>query len=451
MQLPEAFITRTKALLGDEWEAFEQALNRERTVSIRLNPKATVDVTGISTQSPVPWASGAYYLSSRPVFTLDPLFHAGCYYVQEASSMFLEHFIENCIHKPVKALDLCAAPGGKATHLSAILSEGSLLVANEMIRPRANILSENLIKWGNPRTIVTNNDPKDIGKLKSFFDLIVCDLPCSGEGMFRKNPGAISEWSVNNVKLCAERQRQIISDIFPALKPGGILIYSTCTYNREENEDNIGWICENFDTELLEEPRRFMPHKTKGEGFFIAALRKYPAITGEDRQSLDSRSGCRIKRGMTESFRNDNILQWLSYPENYTFFSENNMLYAFPTDHYNNYFSLKKSLKIISAGITLGEVKGKDIIPAQALAMSTALSENTFPRWDLDRETALKYLRKEALQNIPATVSHGFVLVTYRNWPLGFVKNIGNRANNLYPQEWRIRMSLSADDFTLGK
>lgn len=389
MQLPEAFITRTKALLGNEWNAFEQALNQERPISIRLNPQKSKEISfDFEVESPVPWASNAYYLSSRPVFTLDPLFHAGCYYVQEASSMFPEHFIKNYIHESVKVLDLCAAPGGKSTHLSATLPEGSLLVSNEVIRSRVNILSENLIKWGNPNTIVTNNDPKDIGKLKAYFDVIVCDLPCSGEGMFRKDPVAVSEWSVNNVKRCAERQRQIINDVFPALKPGGILIYSTCTYNREENEDNIDWICKTFETELLEEPRRFMPHKIKGEGFFIAGLRK----TGEGYKA----KGKGIK-------------------------------------------DLKKTLKIVFPGINLGERTGKDLIPNHALAMSTTLSEKDFPRWNLDKETALKYLRKEALYDIPPTVPLGFVLVTYRKQPLGFIKNIGNRANNLYPQEWRIR------------
>jgi 16S rRNA C967 or C1407 C5-methylase (RsmB/RsmF family)/NOL1/NOP2/fmu family ribosome biogenesis protein len=467
MQLPEAFISRTKALAGKEWEAFEQALNQARPTSIRFNPfknllwrhyenfsqeqsvvskdsgslcrfevcndgnKSLLDV-----ESPVCWASNAYYLSSRPVFTLDPLFHAGCYYVQEASSMFLEHFVKNYIRKPVIVLDLCAAPGGKSTHLSAVLPEGSLLVANETIRRRTDILSENLIKWGNPQTIVTCNYPADIGKLKSFFDLIVCDLPCSGEGMFRKDPGSIAEWSVRNVNLCAERQRQIISDIFPALKPGGILIYSTCTYNREENEDNIDRICKEFNAELLEEPRRFMPHKTKGEGFFIAAVRKDGQPVEGERYAAEKE-----KRKIPGEKENDSsfFASCLTPSAGFSFFSENNILSAFPSDHYKEYLFLKKSLKIVSAGIVLGEVKGKNHIPNHSLAMSTALSEKSFPRWDLDLETALKYLRKEVLRNIPAELLLGFVLVSYRNQPLGFVKNIGNRANNLYPQEWRIR------------
>jgi 16S rRNA C967 or C1407 C5-methylase (RsmB/RsmF family)/NOL1/NOP2/fmu family ribosome biogenesis protein len=436
MQLPEAFITRTKALLGTEWEAFQQSLNQERPISIRINPKKMTGQEPLfAVESPVSWASNAYYLPSRPIFTLDPLFHAGCYYVQEASSMSLEYFVKTYIRKPVKVLDLCAAPGGKSTHLSAVLPEGSLLVANEMIRSRANILSENLIKWGNPRTIVTNSDAQDMGKLSSFFDLIVCDLPCSGEGMFRKDSVAVSEWSVGNVKLCVERQRQIISAIFPALKPGGLLIYSTCTYNREENEGNLDWIGKQFEAELLEPPRRFMPHRTKGEGFFIAAFRKQtetPAITksGFRRQSIAVPTTAAVS-------------QWLSVPDDYVLFSENNTLLAFPSENYKDYLTLKQSQRIVSAGIALGENKGKDWIPKQALAMSVALSDKAFPRWDTDKVTALKYLRKEALQNIPAEIPLGLVLITYRNQPLGFIKNIGNRANNLYPPEWRIRMNVS--------
>jgi len=445
MQLPEAFISRTKALLGSEWDAFEQALNENSPVSIRLNPKKNspnseeIRHGKLKLQSAVSWASHAFYLVSRPVFTSDPLFHAGCYYVQEASSMSLEHFVKNYIHEPVKVLDLCAAPGGKASHLSATLPEASLLVANEVIRQRAAILSENLIKWGNPYTIVTNNDPVNIGKLAGFFDLIVCDMPCSGEGMFRKDPAVVSEWSVNHVKLCAERQKRIVADIFPSLKPGGILIYSTCTYNREENEDNIDWICRELGFELLEEPRRFIPHKTKGEGFFIAGLRKtdrYGVITGKEPLPPVKR-GMKRASGMT-TFSNFSKT-WLSYPTAYSFFFENDIISAFPSEHSENYRLIKNSLKIVSAGITLGKVKRKDIIPAHALAMSVALAEKAFPRWDLDIETALKYLRKEALQNIPSEIPMGFVLVTYKNQALGFIKNIGNRANNLYPQEWRIR------------
>ena len=444
MQLPEAFIIRTKDLLGGEWAAFEQALKEESPVSIRLNPMKTSPnlLSGVLPLSePVPWATGGYYLDSRPSFTLDPLFHAGCYYVQEASSMILEHFAKKYFPNPAKVLDLCAAPGGKSTHLSSLLAGESLLVANEVIRSRTGILAENLIKWGNPNTLVTSNDPVEIGKsLPAFFDVIVADLPCSGEGMFRKDPAAVSEWSVNNVRLCAERQRRIIADVWPALKSGGILVYSTCTYNREENEENIEWICRELDAGLLEEPRRLMPHKIKGEGFFIAGIRNQEAGSGERGE----------RRKAKDASHSSPFAHCLSSPDNFIFIPENFSSrhslpvichwIAVPAVHFSNYIQVKNSLRICSAGIALGEIKGQDLIPAHGLAMSNDLSDAAFPQWGVDKETALKYLRKEVLQNIPLEIPKSYVLITYKGCPLGFVKNIGTRANNLYPQEWRIRM-----------
>ena len=440
MQLPEEFIIRTKKLLGDEWAAFEQALNEESPTSIRLNPrKITPDLLSeaLPLSEPVPYAANGYYLSNRPSFTLDPLFHAGCYYVQESSSMILEHFVGNYFPQPAKVLDLCAAPGGKSTHLSALLPDENLLVANEVIRSRANILAENLIKWGNPNTIVTQNDPAEIGKsLPDFFDAIVADLPCSGEGMFRKDPVAISEWSVNNVRLCAERQRRIVADVWQALKPDGILIYSTCTYNREENEENLEWICREFDAELLEEPRRLMLHKTRGEGFFIAGIRKN-SVKGEGKRVKSER-----QKGKGEKYKTPLLSPFapcLSPSNSFTFASDTDRWLAVPAIHYSDYLQVKDKLRILFAGIALGEMKGQDRIPTHALAMSNALSEAAFPHFEVDKETALSYLRKEVLQTIPPELPKGYVLITCKTHPLGFVKNIGTRANNLYPQEWRIR------------
>jgi 16S rRNA C967 or C1407 C5-methylase (RsmB/RsmF family)/NOL1/NOP2/fmu family ribosome biogenesis protein len=439
MQLPEAFITRTRQLIGDEWPAFEHALNEDCPTSARLNPRKMGDTpceTGdLIFEEPVSWASNAYYLSSRPSFTLDPLFHAGCYYVQEASSMFLEQFSKKYILKSAKVLDLCAAPGGKSTHLSAVLPEGSLLIANEVIRSRATILSENLIKWGNPHTIVTNDDPSDIGKLTGFFDVIVADLPCSGEGMFRKNPASIGEWSLQNVQLCAERQQRIVADIWPALKSGGILIYSTCTYNREENENNIDWICRELEAGKLEDPHRFMPHKTKGEGYFIAGIQKKSNACHGGTNKVRNRSNS----ATTDQSKFLAPLGIKNSADDFSIFSEKNMSIVIPSTHREDYLFLKNKLKIVSAGIVLGEMKGKDFIPNHALAMSDVLSTESFPIWELDKEMALNYLRKEAFRNIPSNLPKGYVLVSYKNHPLGFIKNIGTRANNLYPSEWRIR------------
>ena len=289
MDIPHDFKIRTKQWLSDEYVSLEKALQEEAPVSIRLNPaKQTAPV---SRYEKVKWCGTGYYLPERPSFTFDPLFHAGCYYVQEASSMFLEQVVKQYITSPVVCLDLCAAPGGKSTHLSSLLPERSLLVSNEVIHSRANVLKENLIKWGSPYTVVTCNDPKEIGQLTHLFDVIVADLPCSGEGMFRKDPNSRNEWSMANVQLCAARQRRIIHDIWNCLKPGGLLVYSTCTFNREENEENIRYLVKQFDAEVLsltvedgwnispaiEESfpmYRFYQHKTKGEGFCLSLLKK---------------------------------------------------------------------------------------------------------------------------------------------------------------------------------
>ncbi|MDR1372327.1 MAG: rRNA cytosine-C5-methyltransferase [Dysgonamonadaceae bacterium] len=386
MNLPAAFVSSTRALLGDEWTVFERALNDESPVSIRFNPFKK-HAMSLPIADNISWATDAFYLSFRPVFTLDPLFHAGCYYVQEASSMFLEYYIKKYVREPVRTLDLCAAPGGKATHLSSILPPGSFLVANEVIRSRVLVLIENIIKWGNPATIVTNANAAELGKMKNCFDLIVCDVPCSGEGMFRKDAASIAQWTFENVLLCAERQRKILTDIFPSLKEGGILIYSTCTYNREENEKNIEWICRQLGAELLETPHRFLPHRTKGEGFFIAGMRKINADSSE------------ITRNM-----------------------------HLP--------------RVVYDGRDLQKVNSALSTPPHALSMSNLLAEDTFPRWELDRQTALQYLHRDVLRDVPGSVSKGFVIVTFQGKPLGFIKNIGSRANNLYPHEWRIRMEI---------
>jgi 16S rRNA C967 or C1407 C5-methylase (RsmB/RsmF family) len=290
MNLPDDFIIRTKRWLGEEYARLEKALQEDETpVSIRFNPAK--QTTSEFKCEKIKWCETGYYLSERPSFTFDPLFHAGCYYVQEASSMFLEQVVKQYITTPVVCLDLCAAPGGKSTHLSSLLPEKSLLVSNEVIHSRANILKENLIKWGAPHTVVTCNDPKEIGRLTHLFDVIVADLPCSGEGMFRKDQHSRNEWSVANVRLCAARQRRIIHDVWDSLKPGGLLVYSTCTFNREENEDNIRYLIKTLSAEVLPVSiekdwdichaidasfpfYRFYPHKIMGEGFCLAVLRK---------------------------------------------------------------------------------------------------------------------------------------------------------------------------------
>ena len=456
MNLPQSFVERTRQLLGDEqYPLFEQALGTEVPVSIRPNRmKCNLPVAG----EPVPWAPSGIYLEKRPTFTFDPLFHAGCYYVQEASSMFVERVLREYVQEPVVMLDLCAAPGGKSTLCRSALPEGSLLVANEVMRNRSQILAENLMKWGHPEVVVTNNDPADFTDLTHLFDVILTDVPCSGEGMFRKDQVAVDEWSLENVDICWQRQRRILSDIWPALKPGGLLIYSTCTFNREEDEDNVAWIARELGADVLEvlveeawgitgnligdsfPVYRFLPHKVKGEGFFLAVLRKHAGEveTVEPRAEKKKKASKDVKGKAPQLSVPKEAKDWLQIPGDYQLTINGTNVQAFPKSHETVYTLLQQYVKVIHAGITLGEMKGKDLIPHHSLAMSTALADGAFPKAEVTYEQAIAYLRKESLV-LDAGIPRGYVLLTYQNIPLGFMKNIGNRANNLYPQEWRIR------------
>lgn len=380
--------------------------------------------------------------------------------------MFLEQAIRTYVTTPVRCLDLCAAPGGKSTHLSSLLPDGSLLVSNEVIRNRSYILAENLAKWGNASTIVLNNDPAEIGEaLPEQFDLIVTDVPCSGEGMFRKDEASVGEWSVENVQLCAARQRRILHDIWPALRPGGLLIYSTCTYNTEEDEENVRHIVEELGAEALpiatdeawhvtgplrygNPVYRFFPHKTKGEGFFLAILRKEgdeeyevenerPTKSSKNKGKKDKKATLPIPQEAWDYFREKkNItLEW-----------DGPQLRMIPTAHKHFFDRIRdKRLRILSAGVVVGESKGKDLIPSQALALSLELNPSTFPDTELTWEEAIHYLRKEAI-TLPEGLPKGYLLMRYQGVPLGFVKHLGNRSNNLYPQEWRIRSGYLPDE-----
>ena len=381
IQLPEIFVSETRCVMGDErFNRFLGAFDEEAPVSIRVNPRIAGDGCQVMGGSQVPWCNEGYYLEDRPQFTFDPLLHAGCYYVQEASSMFVTHILRSVGNDYKSALDMCAAPGGKSTALRSVLPDDCVLVSNEPMGNRAQILLENITKWGAPNCIVTNNYPRDFRKAKLKFDLILCDVPCSGEGMMRKDPGAIAEWSMQNVEKCWQLQREIVADAWECLNPGGLFIYSTCTYNTKENEENIQWILDNYDAEVLDIPKdpswqitgsllpgfnhpvyRFIPGITRGEGLFVCAMRK--AGSAEPKP-----------------------------------------------------FNTKKlSLKVLEAEFEKGETSV-----------------------DVDYPEALKYLRGEAMV-LPPDTPKGIVTITYKGQPLGPAKNIGNRANNLYPKPWRIK------------
>jgi 16S rRNA C967 or C1407 C5-methylase (RsmB/RsmF family)/NOL1/NOP2/fmu family ribosome biogenesis protein len=461
MGLPSIFVREMRALLGGDYPAFAAALSGEAQVSIRLNPgKVETGRCPTDGMRPVAWCRDGRYVAVRPSFTADPLFHAGCYYVQEASSMFLEQVVRQHVTEPVVCLDLCAAPGGKSTHLSAMLPQGSMLVANEVIRSRAGVLSENVTKWGDPSTIVTRNDPAEIGRIASVFDVVLADVPCSGEGMFRKDRQAMASWSPAGVDLCAMRQQRIVADVWPALKPGGILIYSTCTFNVRENEQNIRWImdrfgaealtvdvrpewgvagCQDVDTRVVPVPvYRFFPHLAEGEGFFIAVVRK-PQGRDVEAPVCSSQNKRTPSKDAFQPFSSTPVGHWIQSADRYLIEANNRSVVAFPCRYAELYRLLSSRLEVVSAGIRLAEIKGKDIVPCHALSMSVALNREAFPSYEVDKATALQYLSREAIYNLPPELPESYILLTYGGHPLGFVKNIGRRANNMYPQEWRIR------------
>lgn len=414
------------------------ALDGVPETSIRYNPLKSKPQPNAEL---VPWCEDAVYLSERPLFTVDPLFHGGSYYVQEASSMFIGWMAERLgINKGSRVLDLCAAPGGKTTHLSQY---AGIVVANEVIRSRAKVLSENVQRWGSGNIVVTSNDAKDFGeRVVSFFDMMLIDTPCSGEGMFRKDRKARDEWSVEAVELCAARSRRIVSDAWAALKDGGILIYSTCTFNRLENEDNAEWICKELGGEIIEFadiPQvgivateagcRFFPHLVRGEGFYAVAIRK---SGNEYRAEYSQRKSNKSLTLLTKDEQTQ-VSKWI-VNELYLAVGGGSV-YGFTSDMWQIIEYMRANLNLIYSGVLMGELIRCELKPSHSLAMYYDVCFDN--RVDLPLDAALEYLRRGA-----PTLSHfpkeGLALVTYEKLPIGWLKRISNRANNLYPQNLRI-------------
>jgi 16S rRNA C967 or C1407 C5-methylase (RsmB/RsmF family)/NOL1/NOP2/fmu family ribosome biogenesis protein len=485
--LPQAFIDRIKTVLGDEYHQFESSMYEVSPVSIRLNsgiklpdPKLFPDMQ----LSIVDWCLSGRYLAERPSFTLDPLFHAGSYYVQEAASMFVEQCV-NVVKQYGEIdyiLDLCAAPGGKSTHLISLFPD-SLVVSNEVIRSRAAVLEENIVKWGRANTMITSCDPSAFRKLGHFFDFILVDAPCSGEGMFRKDPETLNEWSPENVKHCAARQMRIVRDVWDALKPGGFMLYGTCTYNIEENENTVKFIIENLGAESIPVDTggyegitpsldkniyayRFFPHKTKSEGLFLSLVRKTsppapphrggekptyserekpvhsgrekPAHSGREKPAHKVQFHKDKKHSSTrlcERLGNDFASLWLNtekdmfvgYPPP-LWGGAGGEVFMFPEKFVADIEYIGKTIYTLSSGTKIGVIKGKDFIPSHDFAHSAEININNFAVWTVDKTTALKFLKRETLI-APAGIGKGYVLLTYFGVPLGWVKNIGARCN----------------------
>lgn len=452
--LPAGFEARVHAEMpADSARALISALRSAPPAgaSVRLNiAKGARPGAGLG--QGVPLGGGACYrlAGERPVFAFDPAWQAGLYYVQDASSMAVtaavgelraRFFDEN---DSLHYLDACAAPGGKSIAALDVLPPGSVLVANEFDRRRAGILVENIMRWGDPRAIVTSGDTSRFGRLPAFFDIVGVDAPCSGEGMMRKAPEAIAQWSPNLVESCAELQREIIANVWPSLRPGGILLYSTCTFSRAENEENVAWIEREFDAErialdcfegnaeivtLAPSTYRFMPGLFDGEGLFIAALRK-----PEGNARGINIPGSKIKPDATAR---KYALQVLG--EGWTVL-DGPSITAVPIDRLPLYSMLVKELKPLAYGVELGAAKGRDILPSEVLALSTALRPEAFPRADFRTPSeAISYLRGESLGALPDGTPRGIVAMGWDGSPVGWAKNIGSRANNLFPQALRLK------------
>ncbi len=457
MLFPPAFIPSIRHCAGFDEAGFEAAhLAATVVTSARINPGKIQDILLLDSEEfkvagNVPWCTTGFYLEERPSFTLDPLFHAGAYYVQEASSMFLEQALRQTVDftVPLKVLDLCAAPGGKSTLIQSLISSESILIANEVIKTRVNILAENITKWGAANVVVTNNDAKDFARLPGYFDVIVADAPCSGSGLFRKDPDAMNEWSEKNVALCCERQQRILADVLPALKPGGVLIYSTCSYSEAENEAIADWLCDAFAlqscrlqldiswgiVETISKKKqaygyRFYPGKVKGEGFFIAAFMNAGTTPPPMKTPAAKKNAAKISAAEAAV-----VTPYLAQAPHLHKYRQQDDILALPPQMAAALPLLQQNLYIRKAGIKLGTIIRNELIPHHELAVSSIINK-TLPALEVDKPTALQYLRRQEVQL--ATDIKGWALLQYGTLKLGWIKFLHNRVNNYYPKEWRI-------------
>jgi 16S rRNA C967 or C1407 C5-methylase (RsmB/RsmF family)/NOL1/NOP2/fmu family ribosome biogenesis protein len=459
-ELPGAFLNSLKNVEGFNREAFEKVHQMdEQITSIRTNPAKSIDEEikfPFETESSVPWSIHGHYLKKRPSFTFDPLFHAGLYYVQEASSMFLEQAFRQLVNaeEPIKVLDLCAAPGGKSTHIQSLISADSLLVSNEVIKSRSNVLVDNIIKWGAKNILATNNDPAAFQKLEGFFDVMVVDAPCSGSGLFRKDENAIDEWSLNNVQLCSHRQQRILANALPALKENGMLIYSTCSYSKEEDEDIADWLVEEMEMENIELKiddnwnivktfsakisavgYRFYPDKLKGEGLFMACFKKNVETREPKIRPAKIEKVTAKERAIIEPCLKEKNLELLKEKEQF---------FILPSSHVNDYSVLRSVLNVQYRGVGIGQVMNERLVPDHSLALSTIVSDE-IPVNDLSYDQSIKYLQRQDM-NFNSS-GKGWQLIRYKSQNLGWINVLPNRINNYYPKELRILKQVNDSSF----
>lgn len=455
--LPKGFKTLMKQEIGENRaEILFSALCGEPETSLRINTRKTPSSLPYPNMSKVEWCESGLRLPERPSFTYNPLLHAGVFYVQDASSMVYETIVKSLsAGTPMAVCDLCAAPGGKTTAILNALPDGSVMLANEFSPSRAGILKENLCKYGYPDVIVTNTDTSRLASLRDRFNLVAVDAPCSGEGMMRKDETARNQWSEGLIKQCSSLQREILENAIEMIAPGGFLIYSTCTFNTAEDEDNAAWISKTFnllpiDTGLAGkygiQPQingdipclRFMPGFTQGEGLFITVFKKIGENSSGMHHSKSRKKGKKESKDKIDPRLLSTAKSWVT--GEYEIISHDGHLLALSPATAALLDSIPKGVRIMTAGIEVGEIKGKDLIPAHSLAMSIALA-HPFPEIELTLEDALRFLSREAII-LPSDAPKGYLTVMYQGYPLGFIKNLGNRSNNLYPSEYRIRTKI---------
>ena len=449
LQLPAEFIKSISYCKGFDEKAFIKVHQTNSPTSIRINPFKSTQFH-FKLNNPVPWNQKGFYLEERPNFTHDILFQAGCYYVQEAGSMFIEHALMSCVdfNQTILAFDVCASPGGKSTLLNSLLNEDSFLVANEISKQRSEVLAQNISKWGTSNVVVTNNDPSSFSEINDVFDIILVDAPCSGSGLFRKQHDAIDEWSLDNVNLCSQRQKRILSDIIGTLKQGGTLVYSTCSYSQLENEDIADWLIQEFGLISIQIPvqekwgivetlsnnhnafgYRFYPDKTKSEGFFCAVFKKPGAIDNHQQVRKPKHEAFSIiKHKEKELFKDwiDDLDKHVITKFKDDYLLTNQLTLDFINKHPNLYYK--------KVGTTIGNLIKNEVIPHQDLAWSIHRSDK-IQAIECNGQQSLQFLKKE-LQTIEG--NKGWNLITFNDFGIGWIKHLGNRLNNYLPNEFRI-------------
>jgi len=441
--LPKDFLNSLIEIPNFNEAAFVKIHDEELVpTSIRFNPFKKTE-SSFKSLDKVPWTEDGYYLNERPVFTGDPRFHAGCYYVQEASSMFIEYVLRQIVdfNKTVFALDSCAAPGGKSTILSSLLSDDSLLVSNEVIKSRTEVLAYNLAKWGNCNHVVTSSETSSFSSVKGLFDVVLVDAPCSGSGLFRKQPEAIDEWSLSAVAQCSVRQKSILKELIGTVKPGGHLVYSTCSYSEMENEHIVKWLLDEFNCEVVKIDLneawgiedtgfglRFYPHKLKGEGFFCAVIKvleneTFSGFNKKNEFKLPSKAEMEV---IQQFVKMDNQLELINHSDEFKLLNSNALAFV-------NTF--KKQLYFRQVGTSVGEIKHGALIPHHFLALSNHLAASV-SNLELSAEESINYLKKEACKFENSKI--GLKLITNGGFGIGWAKVLDNRLNNYLPSNYRI-------------